>query len=172
MRPGDVLIALPSAGLHTNGYSLARAVLLERAGLALGDRLEETGGTVGEALLAPHRSYTAAVLPLVDRGLVTGMAHVTGGGLAGNLVRVLPEGVHARIATHSWELPAIFRAIAQRGEVAAEEMRATFNLGVGFVLAARPADADAVVSELSGRGERPWVLGEAIRGARGVGWSE
>lgn len=170
LRPGDVLLALPSTGLHTNGYSLARAVLLERAGLGLEDLLPETGGTVAEALLAPHRSYTAAVLPLVERGEVTALAHITGGGLPGNLVRVLPQGMRARLDRRSWQPPAVFRAIQARGGVADEEMARTFNLGVGFVLATRPERADAVRAGLEAAGEKPWRLGEVVAGEPGLDW--
>jgi len=171
VRPGDLLVALPSAGLHTNGYSLARAVLLERGGLALGDPLPGTGVSVGEALLAPHRSYTAALLPLVEGGAVSGLAHVTGGGVPGNLVRVLPEGSRARIDRRSWQVPPVFRAIQERGGVPDEDMARAFNLGVGFVLCVRPDRAAGVMAELEQRGERPWILGDIAAGARGVEWA-
>jgi phosphoribosylformylglycinamidine cyclo-ligase len=172
VEPGDVAVALPSTGLHTNGYSLARAVLLERSGLGLGDSLPEAGVTVGEALLAPHRSYTAALLPLVERGALTALAHITGGGLPGNLPRVLPPGTAVRIRRRSWPRPGVFRAIQERGGVPEEDMVRTFNLGVGFVVLARPRDAEGVLAELAGRGERPWILGEAIAGDRGIVWAD
>jgi phosphoribosylformylglycinamidine cyclo-ligase len=172
VRPGDVLIALPSTGLHTNGYSLARAALLERAGLALDDALPETGTTVGQALLAPHRSYTAALLPLVERGVLSALAHITGGGLPGNLGRVLPTGTGARLTRRSWQWPGVFRAIQERGAVPDEDMVRTFNLGVGFVVFAHAEDADGVVADLSGRGERPWILGEVTAGDRGIVWAD
>jgi phosphoribosylformylglycinamidine cyclo-ligase len=172
VQPGDALIALPSTGLHTNGYSLARAVLLERAGLGLADALPETGTTVGEALLAPHRSYTAALLPLVERGALTALAHITGGGLPGNLARVLPAGTGARLDRGSWRWPGLFRAIQERGAVPDEDMVRSMNLGVGFVVFARPGDADGVLAELVERGERPWILGEATAGDRGIVWAD
>jgi phosphoribosylformylglycinamidine cyclo-ligase len=171
IRPGDRLIALPSLGLHTNGYSLARRVLLERAGLGLDDELPGTGGSVARALLAPHRSYTAAVLPLVDAGLLTGMAHITGGGLPGNLVRVLPEGVAARLRRDSWQVPPLFAAVQRLGSVPEEEMARTFNLGVGFVLFARAAEGERIIAALRAAGEAPWILGEAVTQARAVTWA-
>ena len=171
VRPGDVLIALPSAGLHTNGYSLARAVVLGQAGLGLGDPVPGAGQTVAEALLAPHRSYTGALLPLVEGGLATGLAHITGGGVPGNLVRVLPEGTRARVDRRSWRVPAVFRAIQELGGVPDGEMARAFNLGVGFVVCVRPARAAEATAELERRGERPWVLGEVVAGERGVEWA-
>jgi phosphoribosylformylglycinamidine cyclo-ligase len=171
IRVGDRLIALPSTGLHTNGYSLARAVL-ETAGLSLDDPLEGTEGSAATALLAPHRSYVAAVRPLIERGAVTGLVHVTGGGLPGNVVRVLPEGTAVRIDRSSWQVPAVFRALQHLGGVPDDDMARTFNLGVGFVLLARPEHVEGILTELAGRGERPWLAGEVVTGARGVLWSD
>jgi phosphoribosylformylglycinamidine cyclo-ligase len=171
VRVGDALIALPSSGLHTNGYSLARAILLERGGLGLDDALPGAGGTVGEALLAPHRSYTAAVLPLVDGGAVTGLAHITGGGVPGNLARVLPEGARARVDRRSWRVPAVFGAIQEAGAVPDDDMARTFNLGVGFILCVRAERAAEVMAELEERGERPWLVGDVAAGQRGVEWA-
>jgi phosphoribosylformylglycinamidine cyclo-ligase len=111
-----------------------------------------------------------AVRPLVERGAVTGLAHVTGGGISGNLVRILPEGVQARLDRASWGRPAIFRWIQERGNVPEEDMLRTFNLGVGFVLVARPDQADGVRAELQGQGEACWKLGEIVSGARAVTW--
>jgi phosphoribosylformylglycinamidine cyclo-ligase len=170
VHAGDRALALPSVGLHTNGYSLARRVLLEQAGLRLDDELPGAGVRVADALLAPHRSYTAAVLPLVEAGLVTGMAHITGGGLPGNVVRVLPEGIAARLDRSSWTVPPLFRAIEKLGKVPAEDLARTFNLGVGFVLFARDGDASRVVEMLRAAGEAPWILGEAVAGERAVEW--
>ena len=162
IQAGDVLIALPSTGLHTNGYSLARKVL----GNALDSELPGGGSTVAEALLAPHRSYVKAVRPLVERGAVTGLAHVTGGGIPGNLVRILPEGLNARLSP--WERPTLFRSIQERGNVPEEDMLRTFNLGVGFVVVTRPDQAAGVMAELGGLGETCWKLGEIVTGKRGV----
>jgi phosphoribosylformylglycinamidine cyclo-ligase len=170
IQVGDVVLAMPSTGLHTNGYSLARKALLEDGG-SLDSEVPGLGLTVADALLAPHRSYVKAVRPLVERGAVTGLAHVTGGGISGNLVRVLPEGVEARLDRGSWELPAIFRLIQERGKVPEEDMLRTFNLGVGFVLVTRPDQAGGVVAELQGGGEACWKLGEIVSGPRRVTWA-
>jgi phosphoribosylformylglycinamidine cyclo-ligase len=121
--------------------------------------------------LAPHRSYVKAVRPLVERGAVSGLAHITGGGIAGNLVRILPPGAEARLDPASWERPALFRMIQERGKVPEEDMLRTFNLGVGFVVVARPDQAAGVVAELRGHGEACWQLGEIVSGARGVTWA-
>jgi phosphoribosylformylglycinamidine cyclo-ligase len=170
VRAGDRLIALPSVGLHTNGYSLARAVLLERAGLGWDDEIPGTGRSVSESLLAPHRSYTRAVLPIAESGRATALAHITGGGLPGNLVRVLPEGVAVRLRRDSWTVPPLFTAIQRLGGVPDGDLERTFNLGVGFVVFARPEETDAVVDSLAAIGERPWVVGETVAGERSVGW--
>ncbi|HEX7003228.1 MAG TPA: phosphoribosylformylglycinamidine cyclo-ligase [Trueperaceae bacterium] len=138
VRPGDAILALASDGLHTNGFSLARAVLTGSFGERLGD------STVAEILLRPHRSYLAAVTPLLERpGLVKGMVHVTGGGLPGNLPRVLPSGQGARIETGSWPVPEIFELIASRGEVSQAEMHRVFNMGAGYLLIVDPDEVPA-----------------------------
>ncbi len=156
IAPGDLLIGLPSTGLHTNGYSLARRVL----GLAIGEPPEETrrrlderppelgGETLGEALLRPHRPYLADLEPVLDR--VNGIAHITGGGFPENLRRILPEGVTASIDTRAWEPLPIFRLIQARGRIAAEEMYEVFNMGIGMVIAVAPDGADGVAAALPG----------------------
>jgi phosphoribosylformylglycinamidine cyclo-ligase len=165
IAPGDVAIGLPSSGLHTNGYSLARKVLLELRGFSLEDRLSELGTTVGAALLAPHRQYVRPVLPLVDAGLVKGIAHITGGGLPGNVSRILPEGTGLAVRRGSWETPAVFKVIQREGEVAEGEMFRTFNMGIGLVLIVDAAKADDVARSLEGAGERSWRIGEVVQGA-------
>src|SRR5215468_5659744 len=132
--PGDVLIGLPSAGLHTNGYSLARRVLFEKAGWRADTFVPRLGTTVGDALLAPHRSYLSVVRPLIARDLVKGLAHITGGGLTDNLPRTLPEGCAADIDRESWSVPAIFRLLQEHGAIAGDEMFRAFNMGVGLVV--------------------------------------
>src|SRR5262245_39742838 len=132
VRAGDVLLGLPSAGLHTNGYTLARKVLFETLGHRVDTHLDELGTTVGQALLAPHRSYLAALEPLVERRKLRAMAHLTGGGFPGNIPRVLPPGLGARVRRSSWTTPAIFRLIQAGGAVSDDEMFRTFNMGVGM----------------------------------------
>jgi phosphoribosylformylglycinamidine cyclo-ligase len=164
MRPGDVLLALPSSGLHTNGYSLARKVCFEVAGLTVADELPGTGKTVGEALLAVHRSYLAPLLPLVRGHRLRGLAHITGGGLTDNLPRVLPDHLDAAIDTASWEIPPLFRFLIEQSGTSVEDARRSFNLGVGMVVIAAPEEAGAVLAHLREAGEAAWILGELVPG--------
>jgi phosphoribosylformylglycinamidine cyclo-ligase len=150
---GDVLIALPSAGLHTNGYSLARRVLFEATGWRHDTFVEELGGTVGDALLAPHRSYLSLVRPLLTRGIVKGLAHITGGGITENLPRVLPEGCAAAIDLRAWSVPPLFQLLQQRGGIARDEMFRAFNMGVGLVVVCAAGDAETTMDTLARAGE-------------------
>jgi phosphoribosylformylglycinamidine cyclo-ligase len=168
VREGDVVIALASSGLHTNGYSLARRIVFERLGLTVSDPFPEEGGSVGEVLLRVHRSYLGAVRPLLDEGRVRGMAHITGGGLVENLPRVLPGGLSARIDRSSWEVPPLFRVLQEAGRVETAEMFRAFNMGVGMVVVVRRDDADAALATLGAAGERAWVVGEITPGDRSV----
>jgi phosphoribosylformylglycinamidine cyclo-ligase len=168
IRPGDVLIGLGSDGAHTNGYTLARAALLREPGDA--QRFEPRLGTTrGEALMRPHRCYAPALLTAIAEfaGTLTGAAHITGGGIPGNLIRILPEGCRAHVRV-SWEVPPLFRLIQEAGTVADDEMFRTFNMGVGLVVAARPAEAGAITEFLRSRGEHPAVIGDVREGVRGV----
>ena len=169
VREGDVLLGLPSAGLHTNGYSLARKVLLEALGHRVDTHLPELGTTVGEALLAPHRSYLAALEPLLERDKVRALAHITGGGFPGNIPRVLPEGLGARLRRGSWEVPPLFRLIQKGGGVSDEEMYRTFNMGVGMIVVVSPSDLHEVEHSLERRGETSFVIGSVVAGS-GVSW--
>jgi len=164
MAEGDVLIGLTSSGLHTNGYSLARKVCFELAGLGCADPLPGAGATVGEALLAVHRSYLGPVMPLVKAHQLLGMAHITGGGLTDNLPRVLPRHLDAAIETRSWEIPALFRFLMEQSGLPLEDARRSFNLGVGMVLIVRKDKVAPVLKQLAAAGEKPWVLGELVKG--------
>jgi phosphoribosylformylglycinamidine cyclo-ligase len=163
---GDALIGMPSSGLHTNGYSLARRIVFEHLGLGVDDRVAELDATVGEALLVSHRSYLQAVSPLVARGAIKGMAHITGGGITDNLPRVLPQGMAARIDRASWEVPALFQWLQRGGDVPMEDMFRTFNMGIGLILVIPPALVDPVMDDLRARGEMPLVIGEIIPGSQ------
>jgi phosphoribosylformylglycinamidine cyclo-ligase len=166
VRVGDVVVAMASSGLHSNGYSLARHVLLSAARLPL-DSTADLGRPLGEVLLTPTRIYAKSCLALAAALDVHAFAHVTGGGLTANLQRVLPDGVEAVIDRRSWTVPPVFDLIAARGNVAAEEMERTFNLGVGMV-AVLPAEvADAAVTLLEQHGETAWVAGELRRASGG-----
>ncbi|HET6876322.1 MAG TPA: phosphoribosylformylglycinamidine cyclo-ligase [Jatrophihabitans sp.] len=168
VRPGDIVIAMGSSGLHSNGYSLARHVLLERGGLRLDDTPELLGGrTLGEELLVPTRIYARDCLALTDAGAAHAFAHVTGGGLAGNLARVLPSGLTAVVDRATWSPPPVFELIREIGPVSRTELERTFNLGVGMVAitpAERAADALALLAQ---RGVPAWRAGE-IRAEDGV----
>jgi phosphoribosylformylglycinamidine cyclo-ligase len=165
VQEGDVLLGLPSSGLHTNGYSLARKALFEAAGLEVATQVAELGTTVGQALLAPHRSYLAALEPLLERGKVRALAHITGGGFPGNVPRVLPAGLGARIRTSAWEVPPLFRLIRRAGRVPTDEMYRTFNMGIGMVVVVAPGDLHEVEHSLERRGETSFVIGQVERGA-------
>ncbi len=167
--PGDVLIGLPSAGLHTNGYSLARRVLFDVAGLLPDTFVPELGATVGDALLAPHRSYLKAVRPLVERNFVKGLAHITGGGITENLPRTLPRGCAADVDPRAWNVPPVFRVLQHRGGIATSEMFRVFNMGIGLILVCAGRDSDRVINMLSGAGELDAVrIGVVVPGDRTV----
>ncbi len=171
VREGDVLVGLPSAGLHTNGYSLARKVLFDTLGHGVQTELPELGTSIGAALLAPHRSYLAALEPLLARDKVRALAHITGGGFPGNIPRVLPEGLGARLRRGSWQVPALFRLIQKGGAVSDAEMERTFNMGIGMVVVVSPGDLHDVEHSLERRGETSHVIGTVVAGS-GVSWED
>ncbi len=160
IQKGDVLVALRSNGLHTNGYSLARKVLFEAAKLDVHDPIEETGSTVGESLLRVHRCYYPIIWPLLDRFEIRGMSHVTGGGIEGNTRRILLEGRSLKIDWKAWEIPPIFRFIQDKGNVPDTDMRRTFNLGIGYILIVSPGIVQSLTEALKATGENPIQIGE------------
>ncbi len=164
IRPGDVLLGLPSTGLHTNGYSLARKILFERRGLAPDDPLPGLGTTVAKALLAVHRSYLGPLRGLIGDGRLRGLAHITGGGITDNLPRILPAGCGAEVDRAAWEVPPLFRLLQEWGGVSDAEMARTFNLGIGMIAVVRPGDAAAVSEHLRAAGETPAVIGRITAG--------
>lgn len=166
IRAGDVLLAYGSTGLHTNGYTLARRILFDRMKLAIDQFLPEADGTVAELLLAVHQSYFRAVTPVLSR--LHGLAHITGGGIPGNLVRILPDGCEAVIDSGSWTLPPLFRVMHRAGSVSTTEMRDVFNLGVGLIAALPAADVAAAQAAATADGVHTWVIGEIRSGAPGV----
>ncbi len=169
---GDRVLGLGSAGLHTNGFSLARRVLAQ-SGLSLCDPLPGGAGeTVGTALLAPHRWYGPALWPAIEQGKVHALAHVTGGGIAGNLVRVLPEGRRARVRAAAWTRPTLFRWLIEAGGVPEDDAREALNLGIGMLVVCAPGDCDALARDLQSAGETVVSLGEIVAGKRGVEWVE
>ena len=169
IQPGDILIGLESDGLHTNGYSLARKALLEVGGLDLDSCPVELGGqSLGLSLLAPHRCYANAILPLLNKYDFRGIAHLTGGGFYDNIPRILPESCGAKVDRLSWEVPAIFQIIQRRGGVADREMFRTFNMGIGLVVVVPAEQVNRLLAELLTAGERASVIGEIVAGEHEV----
>ena len=168
VSPGDVLLGLPSTGLHTNGYSLARHVLFERAGFTPDAFVPELGAKLGDVLLATHRSYLSTMRPLIEDGRVKAMAHVTGGGLTENVPRVLPKGCAVAVRRSAWTVPPIFGLIERLGHIALDEMFRAFNMGIGLVVIVASDVADRSVEALERLGERPVRLGDVVAGDRVV----
>jgi phosphoribosylformylglycinamidine cyclo-ligase len=168
VRIGDQLIGLPSAGLHTNGFSLARKVFFELSGLGVDDEVEELGATVGETLLSEHRSYLAQLRGPLEREEVNALAHITGGGLTDNLPRVMPAGASARVHKSSWPVLPVFEYIQRVGRVAEDEMFRAFNMGIGMVAIVDPAKVSAFGSHLDAVGEVHYRIGEIVEGQGGV----
>jgi phosphoribosylformylglycinamidine cyclo-ligase len=171
VRPGDVLLGLASTGLHSNGFSLARKVVFERLGHRAADRVAGLGGTIGDALLTPTRIYVKPVLGLLRAGIpVHAMAHITGGGLTGNLPRVLPAGCRAVIRRDRWIVPPVFRVLQAGGGISEAEMFRVFNMGIGFVCVLAPRAVEVARTQLEAAGVPAWPIGEIRRGARGVAY--
>jgi phosphoribosylformylglycinamidine cyclo-ligase len=170
VRPGDVLIGYASNGLHTNGYTLARRIVFDTLRLDVLDQFPETGRSVAQVLLDVHRSYATAVTPIISR--LHALAHITGGGIAGNLVRVLPAGAEAVVDAGGWPWPALFRVLMRAGDVSLGEMRRVFNLGVGMIAVAGRDDAESAIAAAKRAGIEAWIIGEVRAGTRGVKFSE
>ncbi len=164
IRKGDVLIGIASTGLHTNGYSLARAVLLKRYQVT--DYVEDLGRTLGDALLAVHRSYLGTVTDLLEKFSIHGISHITGGGIEGNTNRIVPAGLRLRIDWNAWERPVLFRLIQRLGEIPEEDVRRAFNLGVGLILVVSRKNVDRVLRFLRKKGEQSMVVGEIAGGKK------
>lgn len=165
VRPGDVVIAMASSGLHSNGYSLVRHVLLNAAQMSLDAHVEELGRTLGEELLEPTMIYAKPCLELARQTQTHAMSHITGGGLAANLERVMPVELTATIDRSTWQLPPVFDLVRRTGDVATADLEATLNCGVGMVALTDPADADKAVEALASHGVRAWVAGEVATAA-------
>jgi phosphoribosylformylglycinamidine cyclo-ligase len=164
VQAGDQLLGLPSAGLHTNGYTLARRVLFDKLGHKVDTVLPELGTTVGQALLAPHLSYLAALEPLIERRKIRALVHITGGGFQGNIPRVLPKGLGAKVRKSAWTVPPLFRLIGQGGAVDEDEMYRTFNMGIGMIVVVAPENLHEVEHSLERRGETSYVIGSIVSG--------
>ena len=162
---GDLLVGVPSSGLHTNGFSLARRIVFDQLGLEVDSHVPELGRTLGEALLEPHRSYLPLIRPLLDGGRIKGLAHITGGGLTDNLPRVLPHGTAAVVDAAAWDVPPLFQWLQQSGRVPIDDMMRTFNMGIGLVIVTAHDKAEQLMEELAARGGRDArVIGEVVKG--------
>ena len=164
VRAGDAIVALASSGLHTNGYSLARKVVFDRMGLSVDSPFPDEDGSVADVLLRVHRSYLKPLWPLIERGEIRGLAHITGGGLVDNVPRILPKEVDARFDLSSWTVPAVFRVLQREGGVEEREMFRAFNMGVGMVAVVTADRAESLVGELKAAGETAWLAGEIVPG--------
>jgi len=170
IRAGDALVGLASDGLHTNGYTLARRIVFDSMGLGVDDELEGTGRSVADALLAVHRSYLDALERPLRDGVVRGLAHITGGGVPGNLPRVLPAGLGAVVRRSAWSVPPVFRTLQRGGDVATEEMDRVFNMGIGMICVVDRAQAAAVIDAAAATGIEAWIIG-SVEPGRGVSYT-
>lgn len=168
VKTGDIVIGLPSAGLHTNGYSLARKLLFDIAGFHTDTHLDELGTTVGAALLAEHKSYLPALSGLLESETLHALAHITGGGLTDNIPRVLPEGTSVELDRTTWSQPAIFGLLQRLGNMPDREMLRTFNCGIGMTLICAGEARDQIIDHLTRHGEQPHVIGRVVAGDRTV----
>jgi phosphoribosylformylglycinamidine cyclo-ligase len=168
VEPGDVLIGLSSSGVHSNGYSLVRDVLLEQGGLSLNEHVASLGRTLGDALLEPTKIYVKPVLELLKEFKIKGMVHVTGGGFYDNIPRVLPSGVEAALEMGAWLIPPIFTLIQSKGKISDFDMFRTFNMGIGYILFVQAKDSDAILAKLKSMNESAYRIGEIRSGSKGV----
>ncbi len=174
ITPGDALIGIASSGLHSNGFSLVRKIVFEMASLEVNEHVDELGCTAGEALLTPTRIYARPLRQILSyykvKSVVHGIAHITGGGVADNLERVLPDGCQAVLRRDSWPMPAVFTWLARLGEVEAAEMERVFNMGLGMILVVSPFYAESIRSQLAASGLESFLIGQIVDGASGVAW--
>lgn len=168
IKPGDVLIGLPSSGIHSNGYSLVRKICFDVKQLSVDTYIPEVGRTLGEELLEPTRLYPKACLPLIDKFDLHGMVHITGGGFYDNIPRVLPADCGVTVDTTAWPKPPIFSLLKEWGGVADAEMYRTFNMGIGMILLVAAEDAAAVQADLTSRGEKSYIIGKVTAGKQQV----
>ncbi|RME20066.1 MAG: phosphoribosylformylglycinamidine cyclo-ligase [Candidatus Zixiibacteriota bacterium] len=168
IKAGDVCIGLASSGLHTNGYTLARKIAFDIAGLKPGDMVEALGETIDGALMRVHRCYAGLIHPLLSKYTVHGMAHITGGGIPGNLKRIMPDGLSAVIHKGSWPVPAIFDFLGTKGKIDADELYRAFNMGIGYILVVPSDEAEQITKDLTAAGETPFRIGEVVTGTAKV----
>lgn len=165
---GDVIIGLPSSGIHSNGYSLVRKIIFDKEKMNVNDYIEELECTIGEEIIKPTRIYTHPVYDLIENFNIKGLCHITGGGFYENIPRMLPEGLAAHIKTSTIEIPTIFKLLQKWGNIETEEMYATFNMGVGMVVVVAKNDLEKIVKFLNDMNEKVYVLGEIKEGTKGI----
>ena len=168
IKEGDTIIGLGSNGLHTNGYSLARKIAFEIDGKKFDDTIDALGMSIGEALLTPHRVYLHNITPLLDKFQINGMAHITGGGMKGNLIRIIPDKLRAVINKGSWTIPPIFNYLQTTGSIEDEDMYEAFNMGIGYILVLPEEQADNVFNSLKISGATPYIIGRIERGEKDI----
>lgn len=168
IKEGDVLIGLASSGIHSNGYSLVRKLLFESLQLDIHSHIPELGGQLGDVLLTPTRIYVKSILSLLEEVAVKGMVHMTGGGFYENIPRILPDDHCAQIHLGTWEVPAIFNFMQEKGQIAQDEMFGTFNMGIGYICVVSPSDVDRTLEILRSHGETATVMGKIIAGEKGI----
>jgi len=168
IEAGDTIIGLASTGLHTNGYSLARKAVFDLAGIKPEDSITGLGQSAADALLMTHRSYQKSISGLMEKYHIKGMAHITGGGIKGNLIRILPDKVQAVISKSSWKVPPVFGFIQQCGKIADDDMYPAFNMGIGYIIVATSGDTAGMMNDLRTAGETPYIIGKIERGEKEV----
>lgn len=168
IKEGNICLGLPSTGLHTNGYTLARKVVFEIAGLVPQEYVSELNTTIGDALLAVHKCYASVIHPLLDKFEIHGMAHITGGGIPGNLKRILPDGLSAHIEKGSWEAVPIFDYLKEIGNIDPDDIYSAFNMGIGYIIVADRDNADGIIGDLKKQGETVYTIGEVKKGDKTV----
>lgn len=168
VQPGDVLIGIASSGVHSNGFSLVRKVLLADHGMSLDQHVDVLGKTLGEELLTPTKIYVKPILALLESFEIKAMAHITGGGFTENIPRVLPEGTQAVIDMGTWPILPVFTLVQELGKISPDDMFRTFNMGIGMVLVVKQEDADGVMAKLQQLGEQPYLIGRIGAGERKV----
>lgn len=164
IKAGDVMIGIPSSGVHSNGYSLVRKLFFDQLKMSVEDPVEELGTTLGEALITPTKIYAKACEAVFEKSEVNGIVHITGGGFYENIPRIIPEGLGVKICLGSWQIPPIFKYIQEKGAIEQKEMFSTFNMGIGMMMAADAGKAEAVLAALKQAGERAAIVGEIVKG--------
>lgn len=168
IQPGDVVLGLASDGLHTNGYTLARKIVFEIGSMNFDDDVDSLGMSIGAALMTTHRCYLKPIIPITEKYDIKGMAHITGGGIGGNFIRILPENIRAIVHPNKWSTQPIFKFLQETGAIERNDMFEAFNMGIGFVLVVKPTEADNIINDLNSSGETAYIIGEIESGKKDI----